>query len=149
MPHQSWPHRHPPLCLFISSHMSIIHPSTIPPSNYLSVHLFICSSTTIHPSTTLLSFTYHSSSHHPTITIHPLIHPPFIYLLIHPSTHHPPILPLSTHPSTIPLSICRPSIHSSPIHGCMHPSILAFLHPPSIHLSFIYLFITRSLRNLT
>ena len=160
MPYQSWSHRHPPFCLFISSHVFITRPSTILPSNCLSVRLFIYSRTyhpSIHPSTALLSFhhtsTIDSSIHHLTITIHPstIVHPPFIYLLIHPSTHHSPILPLSTHPSAILLSICCPSTHPSIHHPSMRPCIPPFLHssahcPFSYH-SFIYSF-TRSSRDL-
>ena len=75
-------------CLFISSHVFITHPSTIPPSNCLSVHLFIYSPAyhpSIRSSTTLLPFhrtsTIHPSIHHPTITIQPST-------VIHLSTHH-------------------------------------------------------------
>lgn len=149
-------------CLFISSHVFITRPSTIPPptvypfiyssihartsSIHPSIHTFCLF--TIHPPSTFIrppSDYYHPSVHYRPPTIHlsinPSVHPPFS----HPSPTHPPFRSLF-HPSAGPST--HPSIHHpGPMGPCIPPFLHSSAHRPFSYHSFIFSF-TGSSRNL-
>lgn len=137
-----------------SSHLmcsSPHHPPSLPPTVYPFVYSSIHARTihsSIHPHPFVFSpYIHHRFIRPPSDYYHPSVHyrPPTIHLSINPSVHPPFSHPSPTHPpfrhSFIHQPSIHPSIHPSPVHGAVHPSILTFLCPPSIQLSFVYLFI--------